>query len=466
MKKLSFLFFTFFSINCLAQSEVWLTDFSKKSYFAKSNESEFFESNIQNKQDQELGRIPSIFIDTKKVYQEMDGFGFTLTSASASLINKMSSSKRNELLQNLFGQEKNDIGISYLRIGVGASDLSEKVYSYNDLKAGEKDILLEKFSIQEDEKELIPVLIDILRISPKIKILASPWSPPTWMKSKDKSMGGSLLPEYYGVYAKYLLKFIKEFQKKGIKIDALTIQNEPLHPGNNPSLLMLPSEQAEFIKSHLGPLFKKEKVKTKIIIYDHNADRPDYAIEILNDLKAKRFIDGTAFHLYGGQIENLSQVHDLHSDKNIYFTEQWIGAPGNMEGDMQWHVKNLIIGASRNWAKTVLEWNLASDKTQSMHTEGGCTECLGAITIDNDLVLKNPAYYIIAHASKHIRPGSKRIYSNTALGLNNVAFLSPDNKVIMILYNESDNNQEFLLSIDGKKKFCKIKAKSIATVVF
>jgi glucosylceramidase len=285
------------------------------------------------------------------------------------------------------------------------------------------------------------------------------------MKSNNYSVGGQLLPKYYQVYADYLLRFIKEYKQVGIEIDALTIQNEPLHPGNNPSLLMLPMQQAEFIKNYLGPTFKKAKCTTKIIIYDHNADRPDYALEILNDNKAKKYVDGTAFHLYGGQIENLSQVHDLHPDKNIYFTEQWIGAPGNFEGDMQWHIKNLIINGTRNWAKTVLEWNLAADKNQSMHTIGGCTECLGAITIDENLILRNPAYYIIAHASKFVVSGSKRIYSNTSLGLNNVAFLTPDNKVVMILYNENDSTQEFFVSLDGKNIKCKIGAKSIATVV-
>ena len=139
--------------------------------------------------------------------------------------------------------------------------------------------------------------------------------------------------------------------REGIHIDAVTIQNEPLHPGNNPSLFMPAPEQARFVVAHLGPAFRIAGVKTKIIIYDHNADRPDYPISILNDPDARKFIDGSAFHLYKGEISALSKVHEAHPDKNLYFTEQWIGAPGNLKGDLAWHTKHLVVGASRNWAR-------------------------------------------------------------------------------------------------------------------
>jgi glucosylceramidase len=262
------------------------------------------------------------------------------------------------------------------------------------------------------------------------------------------------------------VKYVQEMQKEGITIDAITVQNEPLHPGNNPSLLMLAEEQASFIKQSLGPAFMNSGIKTKIIIYDHNADRPDYPISILNDPEAKKYIDGSAFHLYGGVIENVSQVHEAHPDKNLYFTEQWIGAPGNFGGDFKWHTKHLIIGASRNWCKTVLEWNLAADPNQKPHTPGGCDRCLGAVTIDGDLVTRNPAYYIVAHASKFVRPGSVRIDSNIPEGLPNVAFTTHEGKIVVIVLNDSESEKTFNIKIGNKAISTSLTSSSVGTYIF
>lgn len=268
----------------------------------------------------------------------MEGFGFTLTGGSALLINRMPAPERTALLQELFGTEGNQIGISYLRLSIGASNLSDRVFTYNDLPAGQTDPDLTKFSLEPERADLLPVLKEILTINPKIKILGSPWSLPAWMKTNNHSKGGSLKPEWYNAYARYFVKYIQGMAAEGISIDVITIQNEPLHPGNNPSLLMLPQEQANFIK-HLGPAFQKANIKTKIILYDHNADRPDYPISILNDPAARKYVNGSAFHLYGGAIKALTSVHHAHPDKHLYFTEQWIGAPGNFPGDLAWHVK-------------------------------------------------------------------------------------------------------------------------------
>ena len=419
-------------------------------YLTKPDKSVLFQKQDAGVFDTTDKNLPTIEVNADKTFQEMDGFGFTLTGGSAFHINNMSKEKRHQLLTELFAFDKENIGINYLRISLGASDLDAEVFSYNDLPAGETDLKMEKFSLAPDKKFLIPVLKEILAINPEIKILASPWSPPTWMKTNNASKGGSLKPEYYDAYAKYFVKYVQEMQKEGITIDAITVQNEPLHPGNNPSLLMPATEQADFIKRSLGPAFQTAGIKTKIIIYDHNADKPEYPITVLNDPEAKKYIDGSAFHLYGGVIENVSKVHEAHPDKNLYFTEQWIGAPGNFGGDLQWHVKNLIIGASRNWCKTVLEWNLAADPKQKPHTPGGCTECLGAVTIDGDAIVRNPAYYIVAHASKFVRPGSVRIDSNIPDGLPNAAFITPDGKLAVVVLNDSGSEKTFNIKNGNK----------------
>lgn len=458
MKKIFTLLFCFSTVQVHAQNVVkWLTKTDKSVLFQKQSATQAF-SKISN-------TYPSIYIDDSKTFQSIDGFGYTLTGGSTMLINEMNTIERTKLLQELFATDGNNIGISYLRISIGASDLDGNVFSYNDLPAGETDLKLAKFSLVEDQKHLIPVLKQILTINPKIKILGSPWSPPTWMKTNDNSKGGSLKPEYYDVYARYLVKYIQAMKNEGILIDAITIQNEPLHPGNNPSLLMPQDEQGNFIKKNLGPIFKQANLSTKIIIYDHNADRPDYPISILNDPETRKYINGSAFHLYGGNVENIRSVHEAHPDKSLYFTEQWIGAPGNFSGDLSWHTKNLIIGASRNWCKTVLEWNLAADPKQNPHTIGGCTECLGAITI-GETVVRNPAYYIVAHASKFVRPNSVRIASNITMNLPNVAFKTPNGKTVLIVLNEGNKTQEFNIRYHNKQITTTLDAGSVATYVW
>lgn len=435
-------------------------------YLTKPDQSVLFAKQESGVSEAGKNNLPAIEILPEKTFQQMDGFGFTLTGGSAFHIYNMAPEKRHALLTELFAVDKNNIGISYLRLSLGASDLDAEVFSYNDLPDGETDFNMERFSLAPDKHHLIPVLKEILAINPKIKILASPWSPPVWMKTNQATKGGSLKTECYAAYAKYFVKYVQEMQKQGIPIDAITVQNEPLHPGNNPSLLMPADEQAVFVKENLGPAFQKEGISTKIIIYDHNADRPDYPISILNDPEAKKYIDGSAFHLYGGKIENLAEVHNAHPDKNLYFTEQWIGSPGDFPNDVKWHVKELIIGASRNWCKTVLEWNLAADSKQNPHTPGGCTRCLGAVTIDGNSVIRNPAYYIIAHASKFVRPGSVRIESSISAGFPNVAFKTPKGKVVLIVLNDSDSDSSFHLKMGGKAVECKLGKGSVGTYIW
>ena len=394
------------------QMEVWLTDPDANILFQQQPS---LSSSFINNQD------PSetvIDVDAAEKYQTMDGFGYTLTGGSAMHFQNLDSSTRAALLQELFSTDKNNIGVSYLRLSIGASDLDEQVFSYNDLPGDETDPNMSRFNLSIDHLYLVPVLKQILTINPQIKLMGSPWSPPVWMKTNRNSVGGSLLTQYYDAYALYFVRYIEEMKKEGIAIDAITIQNEPLHPGNNPSLLMQAADQAQFIKQSLGPAFRRYSINTKIIVYDHNADRPDYPLTVLQDSDARQYVDGSAFHLYGGQIEALSQVHDAFPDKHLYFTEQWVGAPGHLKGDLSWHVKNLIIGATRNWARTVLEWNLAADRQLKLHTPGGYSQCLGALTIGGNPILspRNPAYYIIAHAAKFVRPNAVRIGSNVVSG--------------------------------------------------
>jgi glucosylceramidase len=449
------------SVKAQTHVEVWLTDPANSVFFTRKS------LPVTKPNKGSAGEHPVIFVDPVKKYQTIDGFGYSLTGGSAQNMMKMSKPARTALIKELFATDGSNIGTNYLRLSIGASDLNEFVFSYNDLPAGETDTAMKKFDLGPDKNDVIPVLKEVLKINPGIKLMGSPWSPPVWMKTNGDTRGGSLKPEYYPVYAKYFVKYIQAMKKEGIVIDAVTVQNEPLHPGNNPSLLMLAKDQAVFVRDHLGPAFVKAGIKTKIIIYDHNADKPEYPISILDDPEARKFIDGSAFHLYGGRIDALSKVHDAHPDKNLYFTEQWVGAPGNMKGDIAWHTEQLIIGATRNWSKTVLEWNLASDPQYKPHTDrGGCDRCLGAVTIDKNSFTRNPAYYIIAHAAKWVRTGSVRIASAMREDLPNVAFRTPMGKTVLIVLNTQKHVAVFDIAWANGRTNARLAPGAVATYVW
>lgn len=414
----------------------------------------------------------NITVDSTQKFQGVDGFGYTLTSGSASLINGLPAATKSTLLQELFGSGTNaaSIGVSYLRISIGASDLSATTYSYDDMPAGQTDLTLANFSLDPDKSfgsGLIPLLKEILAVNPAIKILATPWSAPVWMKDNGSFKGGSLKTEYYNVYASYFVKYIQQMKAEGITIDAITPQNEPMHDGNNPSMKMIATEQRDFVKNNLGPAFQAAGLTTKIIVWDHNCDDPGYPITILDDPAAKAFVDGSAFHLYAGDISALSTVKAKHADKNLYFTEQYTASTGAFQGDLKWHLQNVIIGSMRNWSRNALEWNLANDPNFGPHTAGGCTTCKGALTINGTSYSRNVSYYIIAHASKFVPPGSVRVYSDSgAGGLYSVAFVTPDNKKVLVVLNDGNTNTTFNLKFKGKWAVTTLPANSVGTYVW
>jgi glucosylceramidase len=414
-----------------------------------------------------FNQYSTIEVDESTTYQTIDGFGFTLTGGSAQVINQLTAQVKQELLQELFGTNNTSVSISYLRISIGASDLNATPFTYDDMPAGQTDVNLSNFSLNPDMTDLIPLLKEILLINPNIKIMAVPWSAPVWMKDNGSFVGGSLQPQYYGVYAAYFVKYVQQMKAAGINIDAVVPQNEPLHPGNNPSMLMTADQQALFIKSNLGPAFQTANITAKIVIYDHNCDRPDYPITVLNDAAANSFIDGSAFHLYAGDISALSTVHNSFPGKNIYFTEQYTSSGGSFSGDLKWHLKNVIIGSMRNWSKNALEWNLANNSSFGPHTPGGCSVCKGAITIEsNTLFSRNVGYYIIAHASKFVPPGSVRISSNLISNLNNAAFKTPAGKKVLIVENDGNSSELFNIKFNGKWITTSLDAGAVGTFIW
>jgi glucosylceramidase len=409
---------------------------------------------------------PIIDVDSTQSFQTIDGFGFTLTGGSAYVINQMSTAGKAAILRELFGSDSSSIGISYIRLSIGASDLNASVFSYDDMPTGQTDTALNNFSLGPDTTDLIPVLKQIIAINPSIKIIAAPWSAPVWMKDNGSTIGGSLLLAYYNVYAQYFVKYIKQMKALGINIDAITPQNEPLNPGNNPSLYMVATDQTIFIKSSLGPAFQTAGITTKIVVYDHNCDDPGYATAILSDAGASVFVDGSAFHLYAGNISALSQVHNAYPSKNLYFTEQYTASTGSFAGDLQWHLTNVIIGSMINWSRNALEWNLANDASYGPHTPGGCTTCKGALTLTGSTVSRNVGYYIVAHASKFVPAGSVRIASTITNNLTNVAFKTTAGKKVLIVENNNPSSAIFNIRFNGKWVTTSLPAGAVGTYVW
>ena len=383
------------------------------------------------------GTNPStITINTGTTYQTMDGFGYTLTEGSCEVISAMAATQQNQLLNDLYNPVTG-LNASVVRISIAASDLSSSSYSYNETSG---DVNMNNFSLNgPDLNYLIPIIKKIKLINPNIKILATPWSAPRWMKTNNSWIGGSLQTQYYAAYARYFVKYFAAMQAQGISIWGITPQNEPENPHNEPSMLMNSTEQKNFINQQLGPQMAAAGYgNIKIIAFDHNCDNTAYPIDVLNN---SSYVDGAAFHLYLGNISAMSTVRNA-TNKNVYFTEQYTGSGGSFSGDFGWHMQNVVIGSTNNWSKTVLEWNAANNPSLGPRTPGGCNTCLGAVTVNNSTsYTKNVAYYIIGQISKFVKPGAVRISSSSSSGtIQTVGFRNPDGSIALVVYNSGSAN--------------------------
>lgn len=418
-----------------------------------------------------FGTSPSsaltIRVDASVQYQTIDGFGASLTDSSAWLIDKkLTREQRKELLETLFDPKKG-IGLSILRQPMGASDFALTDYSYDDVAAGEKDLKLEKFSIEHDRAYIIPLLKEALAVNPNLKIMGTPWSPPGWMKTSQSMIYGALLPEAYPAFAKYFVKYINAYAEAGVPIYAITMQNEPLNiPGNYPGMGMTAVEQAAFLRDSLGPALHDAGLKTKVFVFDHNWDLIEYPIQVLNDSKAAAYAAGIATHCYGGVATAQTELHDRFPDKEVWMTEcsggDW------QKGNLLEQQARLIINSTRNWAKTVVLWNLALDQNHEPFL-GGCTNCRGVVTINHATsptqIIRTVDFTALAHVSKFLKPGARRIASNSfdQGSLEDVAFQNPDGSVVLVVLNSSGSPLSFNIAWKGEFASYKLPASAVAT---
>jgi glucosylceramidase len=384
----------------------------------------------------------TIDINETVTFQEMDGFGASLTESSAYLIYSiLTEQQRHALMLDLFDADIG-IGLSYLRQPMGSSDFRLSDYTYDDMPAGQTDYELVNFSIGHDQTYIIPLLQATVAINPDIKIMGSPWSAPAWMKDSGQLGHGRLIDSdaIYDTYADYFVKYIQAYAAAGLSINAVTLQNEPHHePYGYPGMRMEPADQVRLVIC-MGPKFQANSINTKIVVWDHNWDNPGYPITVLNNPEANAYIAGSAFHAYAGDVSAQLQGVSAHPDKDIYFTEcsggDW--AP-NFGDNLMWDTSTLIIKAVRYYAKTVVKWNLALDQDRGPKIGGGCGNCRGVVTINrySGDVTRETEYYSLGHAAKFVKPGAFRIDSTEQSGQNlkNVAFVNNDGSIAVIVLN-------------------------------
>ena len=380
-------------------------------------------------------------VNENNQYQQMDGFGAAMTDSSAWLIyTQMPEAQRKDVMSKLFSRT-DGIGVSVMRLPMGASDLVHgPAYTYDDMPAGQADPDLAHFSIDHDKAYIIPTLQDAFKLNPDLKIVANPWSPPAWMKDSDDLGRGTLKTQDYSAWAQYFVKFIQAYQAANVPIYAVTLQNEPHNePGSYPGMRLEPADEATLVKNYLAPAFKAAGIQTKIFVWDHNWNEPDYPITVLSDSAAGAAVDGTAFHCYAGNFMAQGVVHDAYPDKNLYETEcssfASLGFGEGFKSDMS----DLMIGSIRYWAKMVIKWPFATNTTNGPNT-GGCATCLGFVTVDPSA----PAgftythdYFSIGQVSKFVLPGAYRIASSGFQyhGFGTVAFKNPDGSKVLVASN-------------------------------
>ncbi|MDQ2810506.1 MAG: discoidin domain-containing protein [Actinomycetota bacterium] len=437
----------------------------------------------------------TVTVDPTRKFQTMTGFGGAITDSSATVLYSLSPSARDAAMHLLFDPATGD-GLDFLRQPIGASDFvaTQQDYTYDDMPPGQADYLQQHFSIAHDKAQILPLLREAERINPRLTIMATPWSPPAWMKTSDSLIGGRLIdsPAIYFSYALYLLRFVAAYRAQGVRVGLLTVQNEPQNrtPGTYPGT-DLPSFQEEKVIELLGPMLRAAGLRTQILAYDHNwAEHPndiastppdeqgdinDYPQQVLSS-PAARWVPGVAYHCYYGDPSAMTALHHQFPAEDIYETEcsgSQSSDPANTFSDtLKWHARNLEIGSTRNWSKSVVNWNVALDPSGGPHL-GGCATCTGILTVGpGDTVTPDAEYYALGHLSRFVQPGAVRIASTSfgTTGWNgqimDVAFVNPDRSTVLVAHNENDNPQSFSVSENGQSFDYTLPGDSLATFVW
>ena len=420
-------------------------------------------------------------LPTGKTFQTVDGFGLAITQASCYNLLKMSPADRTAFLTEVFDRERG-MGSSLIRVCIGGSDFSMDEFTWCDEPG------LEHFAVHPlDEQYLFPILDEIYAINPAVKIIASPWSAPLWMKVGEDGKtphsqwyAGHLGEAYYQDYAQYFVRWIREMQRRGYDILAVTLQNEPLNRGNSMSTYMSWQEQSNFIKWAIGPAFAAAGLQTKVLVFDHNYSydgdygQQDYPAHIFEDPEAGRYVHGSAWHNYWGSVSVLDGVHERFPDKEIYFTEASIGTWNYSFEDCLIHdFRDIFLGTLGRWGKGVTLWNLMLDYQGKPFRPRGCSTCYGAVSIDAsdyslESIVRNSHYYDVAHCSKVLQPGAVRLGTSgySAAGLAYQLYRNPDGSYAALILNETGSDALLKFVTDNYAVACRIPARAIQSVTW
>ncbi len=417
-------------------------------YVTTSDQSQLLAPQCDQAFTMATGGSNSIVVDESQIYQQVEGFGAATTDSAAYLLNEVATpAALSSTLLDLFTRAGNGIGLSFIRNPVGASDIARSVYSFDD-NGGAADLALIHFSIAPDQKDIIPLLLQAKKLNPQIKIMATPWSPPAWMKSPASMIGGSLLTDAATrtAYANYFVKYIQAYNAANIPVDYISLQNEPRYaPPDYPGMLMDAPTQALLLKNYLLAALTTAGLSTKVLLYDHNWDQPSYPETILSDpaLSSSTQIAGTAWHGYSGTPGAMTTVQNSFPNLGNYETEHsggtWVA--NQIKTDFE-----EITQVLRNYGKSYVKWSLALDQNHGPHT-GGCGTCNPIVTVNSSTgaVSYTTEFYTLGQFSKFLLPGATRIYSSNANGLVSAAFLNPapDNSRVLIAFNDSASTQVF-----------------------
>ena len=412
-----------------------------------------------------------ITIDNKTHYQSMEGFGPAITGSAAYNLSKMKEADRAKILKDAFHPTEG-LGYNYIRVSIGCSDFSLQEFTWCDQEG------LEFFGVhEEDETYLFPILREILAINPDVKIIAAPWTAPLWMKIDrynntpyNKWAGGKLNPDYYDEYAQYLVMWVEEMEANGFKIESITPQNEPLHDGNSASTYMSWEQQRNFIKNNLGPAFEEAGLTTKIWIYDHNFDVTDFVKNIYADKEASKYVEGSAWHAYGGSSSALAQIYKADPSKSIYFTEQSIGTwCPNFGDNLLWHIREVCLGTINNYCRAVVLWNFMLDAERGPNRPGGCQTCYGFVDCDGSYAYNTLTYrshwYAIGHMSKVVQRGAQRIKSS-ASGVTLSAFENPDGTLSAVVLNDKDEDKQVVVRSPKGDFVLTLAGRSVTSIIW
>ncbi len=406
----------------------------------------------------------TVTVDGGREFQRMEGFGASFTESAAVVVHdRLGAGERAELMRRLFDPDEG-IGLSVLRQPLGASDFALGNYTYDDVPEG--DPSLAAFSVARDDAAVVPLLVEAGRLNPRLQVMGTPWSPPAWMKSSRSLIGGTLDPAAYDAYARYFLRVVQEYERRGIPVSAVTVQNEPhFSPATYPGMRLSPAQEAEFIARHLGPALAG--TGTRILAFDGNWDGAGHALAVLADRVAGPFLAGTAFHCYAGGPSAQEEVHQRHPDKAIWVTEcSGGGWSPDFGANLRWGVHTLIIEAVRHWAGAVLTWNVALDQDAGPKN-GGCQDCRGVVTVNtvSGEVTYNVEYYVLGHASRFVSPGAVRIASATSGSgdVETVAFRNVDGSHALIVLNSGDEAHTFSVRCSSVSFGYRLAAGAVAT---